>query len=147
MQGFIQVLIFIFIGIFLLLFGWTLFARQFMEIRQKRKQEARLQKVGSGTPGESQVCPICSSVMQKGESLKTVAFPSITGGNDRLMHIQGCLNCLSGKYQRKCPVCGALLEPTEVLIARMFERRFKRPHIHVLGCNKCRNLPIIGKKH
>ena len=55
------------------------------------------------------------------------------------MHIRGCPYCLSGERDRICPVCGARLSAGEILICRMFERSFGRPHVHVMGCSRCRN--------
>ena len=137
MQEYIQVLIFVVIGILLLYFGYSLVMGYFAKVRRKGKTRPRLQKKGSHTPGDAQVCPICSSRLDRGDLVKTLAFPSITGGSDRLMHIRGCFNCLSGEYERHCPVCGSSLSDNEYLIARMFERR-SRPHVHVLGCTRCR---------
>ena len=143
MRGYIQVLIFVTIGIALLWFGYTLFVGQWAGIRLNRKGRPRLQKIGTASPGDPQVCPICSSRLEKGDLVQTLAYPSLTQGRDRLMHIQGCINCLSGQYERKCPVCGAPLSNSDILVARMFERPRRRPHVHVLGCNQCRKLGIM----
>ena len=67
----------------------------------------------------------------------TSAYPSITGA-DRRMHIKGCVYCVDGERERVCPVCGASLFDDEILIARMFERRDRRPHVHIQGCSRCK---------
>ena len=81
---------------------------------------------------------MCSSRLNKGDLVKTSAFPSITGGKDRLMHIRGCIYCVNGGMKRECPVCGASLSVSDVLVARIFERLHRKPHVHITGCNKCR---------
>ena len=143
MQGYLQTLIFVTIGIALLWFGYSLFFGHRWGIRRNRKERPQLQKTGSASPGDPQVCPICSSQLEKGDLVQTLAYPSLTQGKDRLMHIQGCVFCLSGEYERYCPVCGAPLSNSDILVARMFDRPHRRPHVHVLGCNQCRKLGIM----
>ena len=138
MGSYIQILIFIIIGIVLLWFGYTFFIRQLAGVHtgpgSKRKQPNR----GSAMPGDPQVCPVCSARLNKGELVKSQAFPSLTGGKDRFMHIRGCIYCLEGDRRRSCPVCGASLQDNEILVARMFQRSSRRSHVHVLGCSRCR---------
>jgi len=97
----------------------------------------------AGTQGKipgSQLCPVCSSLLENGEQASAMAFPSLNGSSDRLMHIRGCRRCISGKKQRICPVCGGTLVGDEILICRLFDRRRKRQHVHVLGCSQCHRL-------
>ena len=143
MSGYVQILIFVTIGIALLWFGYTLFVGQWAGIRLNRKERSRLKKTGKSSPGDPQVCPICSSLLDKGGLVQTLAYPSLTQGKDRLMHIQGCAYCLSGEYKRRCPVCKQPLAMDDILVARMFDRPRRRPHVHVLGCNRCRKLGIM----
>jgi hypothetical protein len=145
MQGFVQILIFATIGVALLWFGYSLLAKQLAGIRMTRKALHRQVREGKGaaSPGDPQVCPICSSKLEKGDLVQTLAFPSITGGRDRLMHIRGCMYCIAGNLERNCPVCDSTLADDEILVARMFERSFRRNHVHVLGCNHCRRLGIM----
>jgi hypothetical protein len=149
MQGYAQLLILVIIGLVLLWFGYSLFIWQWEKIRLKLKPKISQGLIretkpvhGTGNPGDSQVCSICSMQLNKGDLVKTLVFPSITGGRDRLMHIRGCYYCIDGSYERFCPVCGKFLSQDEILIARMFERRNRR-HVHVLGCNKCRPLRVM----
>jgi len=95
-----------------------------------------------GQPGDPQVCPVCSMLMFKGDLVKTIAFPSSEGSSDRLMYIKGCFSCTDKgkKIPRKCPVCGAKMGVDDFLVARMFERKFEKNHVHVLGCNQCRKV-------
>jgi len=136
MLGFLQILAFTIIGAALLWFGFNLFVEQWAKIRSKHDQLRRLKETGSA--GDPQVCPICSSKLNKGDLVKTSAFPSITGGKDRLMHIRGCIYCVNGGLKRECPVCGSPLSVSDVLVARIFERPHRKPHVHIAGCNKCR---------
>ncbi|MFW6363016.1 MAG: hypothetical protein ACOC0D_04140 [Spirochaeta sp.] len=42
--------------------------------------------------------------------------------------------------ERRCPVCSKVITADDFLIARMFPPRpgKPKPHVHVLGCTKCR---------
>lgn len=138
MGSFIQILAFVTIGVVLLWVGYTLFfslaggPRPRYPKRHRRKRSPR----GEGVPGAPQTCPVCSARLEKGELVKSMAFPSFTG-RDRLMHLQGCVYCLEGDRARVCPVCGTLLGDDEFLVCRMFDRP-RRSHVHVLGCSRCR---------
>jgi hypothetical protein len=147
MQGYVQILIFVTIGVALLWFGYSLLIGQLAGIRMARKAHHRRPQEregkGSASPGDPQACPICSSKLEKGDMVNTLAFPSITGGRDRLMHIRGCMFCIAGNLERNCPVCDSTLADDEILVARMFERSFRHNHVHVLGCNHCRRLGIM----
>jgi hypothetical protein len=91
----------------------------------------------SGRPGAAQTCPVCSARLEEGELIKSSVFPSFNG-EERIMHIRGCPYCLTGNRDRHCPVCKVLLKSEEVLIARMYDHHPGKPHIHVLGCSRCR---------
>ncbi|MCL2478219.1 MAG: hypothetical protein FWF22_01865 [Treponema sp.] len=129
----------------LLWFGYTLFfgtgTRIYSE-KSGRKTWYKTQKPPKyGLPGDPRTCPVCCAILDEGLLVKSLAFPSLNGGKDRMMYIKGCVYCLRGERERICPVCGHVLGDDEVLICRMFERRpaiFKRPHVHVLGCSRCR---------
>ena len=136
---FIQVWALIIIGIFLLWFGYTIFLSPLSPFYPgwfpwglwKLKRE-------KGRPDDPQVCPVCSIRLFKGELVKSVAFPSLNMGIDRLMYIKGCYNCLNENVQRYCPICGSSLSIDDFLVSRMFERVGRKNHVHVLGCNKCK---------
>ena len=138
---YVQILIFVTIGVVLLWFGYSLFFGRLAGIHlegQDRARRKQPERGSSGDPGEPQVCPVCSARLNKGELVKSMAFPSLTGGKDRFKHIRCCFYCLDGNRRRTCPVCGAYLNDDEILIARMFERSRRRSHVHVLGCSRCR---------
>ncbi|GHV85580.1 hypothetical protein AGMMS50230_11880 [Spirochaetia bacterium] len=138
MGAFIQVLSLTMAGIILLWFGFTLFfaipggAPMPVFRRKRRNPKAR----SEGIPGAPRTCPVCSARLERGERVKSSAFPSM-GGADRMMHISGCVYCLEGDRRRVCPVCGAVLREEEFLIARLFEKPV-RSHVHVLGCTRCK---------
>jgi len=138
MRMYLQLLVFITIGVSLLWFGYTLLIKQWSGIRFQWNSRQKRRGKGTAAPGDPQVCPICSMPLDKGDLVRTLAFPSITGGKDRLMHIRGCYYCLEDHFERFCPVCGATLGDDEILVARLFERSNRRPHVHVLGCSHCR---------
>ncbi|MDR2953354.1 MAG: hypothetical protein LBU82_08950 [Treponema sp.] len=141
MGSFLQTLLFTIVGVFLLWFGYSLFfgklAASFAGgTSGKKHKHPRPRPIG--TPGDPQVCPVCSSKLYRGELVKSVTFPSMSGGRDRLMYIRGCFFCLNGDLPRYCPVCGNSLGYDDYLIARMFERHNRHNHVHVLGCNFCK---------
>jgi len=135
----IQVLLMIICGIVLLWFGYFLFfgppSPFYPSLPWSKKRKFK------GTPGEARVCPVCSILMVKGDTLKTVAFPPATPNSiDRMMHIKGCYSCLNNNVPRRCPICKAKLSVNDFLVARMFERPYTKNHIHILGCNRCRKV-------
>jgi hypothetical protein len=136
MGSYIQAFFFVLIAVFLLWFGYTLFFRTGPSPGAVKKRKGLQKDVETGLPGAPQTCPVCSAKLEKGERVKSTAFPSFTG-KDRMMYIRGCLYCLDGGRNRLCPVCGAALDSADILIARMFERP-GRSHVHVLGCSRCR---------
>ena len=137
MRDYLQILIFIILGVVLLWAGYSLFMGQWMKVR--RQINPRGKKIKPRAVGDPMICPVCLARLANGELIQTQAFPSLTGGSDKQMHIQGCLLCLGGERSRCCPVCSAKLNPREKLIARMFDRPFNRHHVHILGCDQCRN--------
>ncbi|MDR1318999.1 MAG: hypothetical protein LBJ90_05190 [Treponema sp.] len=142
MGTYLQILAFVLIGVALLWFGYTLFIGPLAGIRRVWRQRPKPPRKGTGFPGDPQVCPVCSARLDKKYLVKSLAFPSLTGGKDRLMHIRGCVYCMNGSRPRVCPVCGAHLGEDDILVARMFERPHRRSHVHVLGCSRCKK---VGK--
>jgi len=132
---YLQLLGFIIVGLALLSFGFRIFLKQWAKVRASGDL---LRKARRESSSDFQACPICSTKLIKGELVKTLAFPSITGGKDRLMHVRGCSHCINGELDRNCPVCGASLSISDILVARIFERPNRRAHVHITGCNKCR---------
>ena len=141
MGQYFEVMLYVFLGIALLWFGYTLFFHIGIPALGGigRKKKDRLKPSASGIPGDPQICPVCSAKLNDGERVSSSAFPSFNGGKDRFMHIRGCLYCLGGDRDRVCPVCGIILQGNEILISRLFERRGQRSHVHVLGCTCCKS--------
>jgi hypothetical protein len=123
--------------ILLLWFGYSLFFGPFSPLSGLFFSLGK-KKIEKGEVGDPQVCPICSMRLVRGELVKTVAFPSITGGADRLMYIRGCYSCLNDNLPRQCPVCGTSMSTSDFLVSRMFERPNQKNHVHVVGCNHCK---------
>jgi len=159
-MGLLQILFFVIFGVALLWFGYSMLIGQWEKIRadsrgyslsefgDSRLPEMPFSPDGPGLPNERslddpQSCPLCSVRLNRGELVNTHAFPSITGGKDRIMHVLGCAYCIGGKYKRKCPVCGSKLHQSEFLVARLFERKRTRNHVHILGCVHCRKHKVM----
>lgn len=141
MGQFLQILAFVVVGIVLLWFGYSLFFGKNSPLyfrKLSKKNWTKEMENEKGIPGNPQVCPLCSIKLVPGQRLKSEAFPSASGGLDRLMHIHGCFSCLEKGLPRRCPVCGVSLDVKDFLITRMFERNNKKNHVHILGCNRCR---------
>ena len=147
MGSYIQVFILILAGIVLLWFGYSLFFSSISPFYPGGLSWKSWKKKGDnkGVVGDPQVCPVCSIKLVKGEVVKSIAFPSISGGRDRLMYISGCFSCLNNRLPRRCPVCGSNLGIRDYLISRMFERSNRRNHVHVLGCNQCRKMGNLAR--
>ena len=146
MGSYLQALAFVIAGVILLWFGYSLFFGPFAPlILSWSFRKGRHHGRTDGAPGEPQVCPVCSTRLNKGELVKSMAFPSITGGRDRLMYIRGCFYCLYEDLPRRCPVCGLTLCDDDFLISRMFERPNRRNHVHVMGCNHCKKAGSLLK--
>ena len=143
MREFLEVLIFVVIGIVLLWFGYTLFLSSGIPAWGGGKgfwfrKRGGPKPKGESRPGDPQTCPVCSARLEDGQLVSSLAFPSMNGGKDRFMHIRGCTYCLYGDRDRVCPVCIRVLKGEEILICRLFERPGRRSHVHVLGCTRCR---------
>ena len=142
MMDYLQILLLVITGIILLWIGYALFLSPISPFYPGWFSWKNWRKRGDirGEPGDPQVCPVCSLRMLRGEQVKSIAFPSLSGGRDRLMYIKGCFSCLSGKMTRRCPVCGSYLSIDDFLVSRMFERSDRNNHVHVLGCNHCKRV-------
>ncbi|GBU29549.1 hypothetical protein R84B8_03122 [Treponema sp. R8-4-B8] len=139
MLQFMHVLLLIICGIVLLWFGFYMFfgppSPFYPSLPWSKKKKFK------GNTGSAKVCPVCSTLLLKGDLIKTVVFPPATESSiDRLMYIKGCYICLNNNVPRRCPVCKAELTVEDFLVARMFKRPFAKNHVHVLGCNRCRKV-------
>jgi uncharacterized protein with PIN domain len=102
-------------------------------------------------------CPLCNTMLHRGERIHTVVFsgdggsrrkeeirPGQRAGDDDRMqdaiaHMYGCPHCYGprSEAQRRCPVCNDVLQDDDYVVARLFIRK-GRKHLHVLGCTRCR---------
>jgi hypothetical protein len=80
-------------------------------------------------------CPLCGTLLKKGERVKSVIYPS---KGDTLAEVYGCPHCYgqSATELRICPVCKKPVSEDGYVIGRMFK---EGRHLHVLGCTGCRN--------
>jgi hypothetical protein len=141
MGQYIQILSFVVIGIIFLWLGYSLFFGKKSPLyfgRLSKKDWRQDLENDKGIPGNPQVCPLCSIKLVPGQKLKSEAFPSVSGGFDRIMHIHGCFSCLEKGLPRRCPICGESLDLDDFLVTRMFERANRKNHVHILGCNHCK---------
>ena len=151
MKGLFELIIFVLIGVILLWFGYTLFFHTGIPAWGSSPKRSRSGKGegrnGERQSGEKQPCPVCSARLEEAELVSSLAFPSINGGKDRLMHIRGCHYCLGGERERICPVCGTYLLDEEILVCRFYERPGRRAHIHVLGCSECKKPRLAQSRY
>jgi hypothetical protein len=125
-------------GLLLLVFAYSLFNSS-----SAKKKPAPANPLPKDKAGESGVCPICGTILSRGEQIKSAVFP---GKTDRICHIFGCPHCHPYKdasVKRICPVCKKMVPQEGYLIARLFERANNKRHVHILGCTVCR----IPQKH
>ncbi|HOX30702.1 MAG TPA: hypothetical protein PLB91_00130 [Spirochaetales bacterium] len=124
------------LGAALLALAFYVFLRFGRGVGASRARGARPGGAGARSGAASASCPLCSSVLEPGERVKSDITP---GSGDRIMRIFGCPRCLPplGGLRRVCPVCLASLPPEGWVVARYFERPGRR-HVHVLGCTGCR---------
>jgi len=120
----------VFLALLLFFFAFGLFTS-----RSKKRRPDRDRK---GIVGEKGVCPLCTTILARGEQLKSAVYP---GDDDRICHIFGCPHChpyMEDSLVRRCPVCKKKVPQEGYLIARMFDRPGGRKHVHILGCTECR---------
>lgn len=79
-------------------------------------------------------CPVCSSILNKGERVKSAAVLFANG--EKLLHISGCPHCLYGEEKRTCPVCFAEIARDEILTAKMTIKD-GRNNVKIFGCSHC----------
>ena len=89
-------------------------------------------------------CPLCGETMPRGKRVHSVLFP---GKDVDLMRIFGCSQCWEGhaefsgiamdKHDRICPVCRKVLPAGGYVMARVFRKQGRKPHVQVFGCTIC----------
>lgn len=96
------------------------------------------------SPERTKPCPLCNTLLKKGETVKTVIYPAGSPGGDTLAEMFGCPHCYgSGATAlRICPVCDEPVPDDGFVIGRMFK---EGRHFHALGCTRCRKKPRGGR--
>jgi ribosomal protein L32 len=113
-------------------------------MRREKKRKRRRGDTGAAN-GSLKTCPVCGTVLEKGQLVKSIVFQGGVKAADvteRMSHIFGCPFCYPANTRtpRICPVCGRIIPADGYLIARMFEKSGReRKHVHVLGCTVCRS--------
>ena len=136
MRDYLQTLLLVVGAAVLLWLGYSVLMGQWMKVRRQMRPRSRKGR-GKADPWYPKVCPLCKSKLADGELAQTRAS-SATGMRDRLMHIQGCVYCVNGDLERRCPVCAVALGAGDKLVARVFDQPFQRTHLHIMGCFLCR---------
>jgi hypothetical protein len=113
----------------------------FLGLRGARRIDQPQTPPDAERQGDKRPCPLCGSRLGPGERVHSVVFATKT--EDKIMEISGCPHCRPpATLRRVCPVCKKDLRPSDVVTARVFERRNasgpKKTHVHVLGCPRCR---------
>ena len=114
-------------------------------LKNKGKKIGSLQE--KETP-RGRPCPLCGSLLQKGQRVHTVVYSAGKSAPDKLVHMFGCPYCFprkeevlllkkNGDIPRFCPACKKEIAREGYVVARMFDKKPK-PHVHVLGCTGCR---------
>ncbi len=88
-------------------------------------------------------CPLCGEFLPRGMRVHSVVYP---GREFDLMRIYGCPNCRSDGpgnadrvlRKRYCPYCGEKLPADGYVMAQVYRKPYKKPHVHVYGCTVCK---------
>ena len=86
-----------------------------------------------------QKCPVCSSVLYKGETIISKIYRT-NNQSDQLCHVVGCPHCYpecETGVKRICPVCQKRIPQQGYLIARIFFHPDRKNHVHIIGCTQC----------
>jgi len=143
-EGRIAYLLLFLLGILIAYLVLSLLAGRPLFVTDRGHDDDLDAKSSPGSAGRPKTCPVCGSLLAKGERVKSVVFAGgVRSGaiTEKMSNIFGCPHCYpaNAKNPRICPVCGKVLPGDGYLVARMFENPAKpRKHVHVLGCTVCR---------
>jgi hypothetical protein len=93
-------------------------------------------------------CPVCGTLLHKGETVHSIYYRQKTDGNHQLpveeimTHIFGCPHCwpANDENPRHCPVCRQTVSHDGYLVARTFRKPGRKDHVHVIGCTECKRV-------
>lgn len=87
-------------------------------------------------------CPLCGEHLPGGTKVHSILYPGTDFG---LMRIYGCRHCWEGlsgdrkpEHSRKCPYCGDTLPVSGYVMARVYQKPYRRTHVQVYGCTVCK---------
>jgi len=89
-------------------------------------------------------CPLCGEHLPRGDRVHSVLFPGKEFG---LMRIYGCRHCWEGHAladsrapgnSRRCPSCGADIPDGGYVMAQVYNKPYRKTHVHVYGCTVCK---------
>ncbi len=104
-------------------------------LRKNRPAAELPEENGTGETGTS--CPLCGTFLSGGRRVHSEVFP---GREFDLMRIYGCPYCRNGSWThlRRCPYCREVLPPDGYVMAQVYRKPGRRPHVHVYGCSRCK---------
>ena len=114
-----------------------------------REKRAGGSAVDADDAGGGTDCPLCGERLPRGTRVSSVVYP---GKEFDLMRIYGCPFCREGapedgispasaspaRHRRRCPYCGAVLPPDGYVMAQVYRKPYRKPHVHVYGCTVCK---------
>lgn len=119
-----------------------LYFRNVLRARRGGGAERRVEN-GAGVSFVS--CPVCGSVLSRGENLRSKVFRPMDV-SDQLCVIYGCPHCFpvcEPGVRRQCPVCHKAVAPDGHLVARLFNKtKSGRKHIIINGCGSCNRTDV-----
>ncbi len=130
------VLVFLLSALALLLWYWKSVSD---EKNAEKKPENDFDTVIDGTE-----CPLCGEHLPRGTRVHSVVYP---GKDFDLMRIFGCPHCWAGHpspapdheiHKRRCPYCGESVPENGYVMARVYNRPYKKTHVQVYGCTVCK---------
>ena len=107
----------------------------YVHLQNKKSQKNKKSKILQPVK-----CPVCNSSLYVGENIISKVYRPMNVP-DQLCTIMGCPhcypNCQTG-IKRICPVCHKEISQEQTLTARLFNEKFGKKHVHILGCSNCR---------
>lgn len=109
---------------------------------ESRRGETSLSTFESESGGTD--CPLCGEHLPRGVKVHSIVYP---GSEFHLMRIHGCPHCWAGHpapapdhslHRRRCPYCTAEIPENGYVMARVYQKPYRRTHVNVYGCTVCK---------